>query len=378
MNVIAINRLTLAFAAAVLLAVNLTAQAVTVGAGTGIPLEVVDTAGSQPRTNVDQSFTQTLPAGVYVVRDWSYAAGQSGSVTPFAAVANGVDSYSVAALGSQVNLGGAVTTTSNFGRSNTFVLTAPTTVFAGITNPPGSQNPIFLDNLTATQTDHDGTPTTITGINQTVNGFSNPNLGRTYAFSLNVDTRATLRAGGDVTTFREVLDNADGPRMNIDRGSALVLPAGYYKGSDFSFAAGRIGEVTPFLATFDGVNYKVIATGATVTTETGDTIHTVDFGGSDIIQLTAPTTIFAGITNPNGSNPIYLDDGVGLTAHDGSPSPLPGTGGLIPVAGISHPSLTRTYAFSIGLAVVPVPEPASAVLGLMGLGVLAMRRKRTA
>ncbi len=90
---------------------------------------------------------------------------------------------------------------------------------------------------------------------------------------------------------------------------------------------------------FDGVNYTVIATGAPGTTEAGDTIHTVDFGGSDIIQITSPTTIFAGISNIN---------------------------------------LNRTYAFSIGVSVAPVPEPASAMLGLIGMGVLAMRRKRGA
>lgn len=356
------------------------ASAITVGAGTGIPLEAVDTPGANPRMNVDQSFTQVLQPGIYVVNEWSYAAGQAGNVTPFLATSSSADNYTVVAIGNEVTIAGAGTATAAFGRSNTVVITAPTTVFAGITSPT-TQNPIFLDNGTGTQTDHDNSPTPIANPGNAISGFSNANLGRTYAFSLDVQTRTSpLRLGADIAIPKDELDNADGPRMNIDDSFKLVLGPGTYFVDDFSYASGREGLVTPFLAVLNANNeYVVIAQGDTQQTGAGVNNVTVDFGGTGVFQLFATTTVYAGITNPSGSNPIFLDNNSGfLTDHDGSPAALAGAGTLIPVSGISNNNLNRTYAFSIGITAAPVPEPATAALALMGLGGLMMRRRRQA
>jgi len=171
-----------------------TRSAVVIGAGTGIPKDAVDTSGPNPRTNVDESFTQTLPRGTYRATDFSFAAGQTGDVKPFLGVSTGSNQYSVLALGDTVNVAATGTQTVDFGGSDTFILPGPTTVHAGITNPGSSQNPVYLDNGTTTTTDHDGSPTPITTAGQTVGGFSHPGLDRTYAFDISV-AQATLPDG---------------------------------------------------------------------------------------------------------------------------------------------------------------------------------------
>jgi hypothetical protein len=172
---------------------NVDAQ--TLGAGTGIPLELVDTANNGPRINIDEFYTATLNAGTYKATTFSYAAGQDGDAIPFLASLTGANpnEYQIIALGGTVNITGTpVTQTVPFGGSDTFTLTGQTTVFAGFTNSPTSpHNPIYLDNNTAATTDHDNViEVPITSVGQLVGSPSTPmshaNLGRTYAFSIQV------------------------------------------------------------------------------------------------------------------------------------------------------------------------------------------------
>jgi hypothetical protein len=349
-----------------------------VGPGVGIVHETLDTLNGGPRTNVDQTFTLTLDPGVYVVGDWEYGWGRAGSVIPFAALATGADAYQAIALGNQVDLTGTGNSSSPFGRSNTFVLTAPTTIHAGITNPAGSDNPIFLDNNTTATTDHDGSVSPVV-LGQAVDGFSNPNLARAYAFALNIDTRPELRVGADIGIPHDAVDTAGGgPRMNVDDSFTITLAPGRYQAADFSFSSGQDGMVTPFLAALVNGSYEVLALGDTVTVPDEIINQTVTFGGDSIFFLEDTTTLFAGITNPAGSdNPIFFDDGSGFTTdHDGSPPMLTGVGQLLPLSDFSNQNLGRTYAFSIGIESIPIPEPGAAVLVLMGLGGLALRRRR--
>lgn len=356
------------------LALSTAAHAATIGAGTAIPHDAVDTAGANPRTNVGESFTLTLDPGIYYVDDWEYAAGQTGLVTPFVATSTGTNAYNVEAVGDEVNVTSTGIDSADFGNSNTFIVSSTTTFYAGITNSSG-QNPIYLDNGAGT-TDHDSSPDPITAIDQSVTGFSNANLPRTYAFALNVETRAVDRVGADIDIPHDALDNPDGgPRMNIDLVSTLSLGPGVYEARDFSFSSGQDGSVIPFLATFDGANYQIIALGDTVTVPDADLNVTVDFGNEHGFTLLSTTTIYAGITNPSGSdNPVYFDNGAGPTDHDGTPVTLTGAGQTFARTGISNQNLGRTYAFSIG--VVEVPEPSSMLLVVAGCAGLAARRTK--
>jgi hypothetical protein len=170
-----------------------TARAVPVGAGTGITNEANDSAGG--RINVDQGSPVTLQPGTYVATAFRFDAGLAGDVTPFLARSSGTDTYVTLAVGSPQTIAAAAQDqTLPFGGAATFTLTTPTQVFAGIASQ--TQNPIALDNGTANNTDHEGggqAPTSYV-INPTPGGtvppdgaFSNPNLGRTYAFSIEAD-----------------------------------------------------------------------------------------------------------------------------------------------------------------------------------------------
>jgi hypothetical protein len=172
-----------------------TATAISIGAGTAIPLEVVDTPNNGPRINVDESYAVTLEAGTYQATSFSFAAGQNGDVIPFLArlTGNNPNEYEIIALGAQADITGApVTQTVPFGGSDTFSLAGSTTVFAGFTNSPSSpHNPVYLDNNTAETTDHDNAiEQAITSVGQLIGSPANPmshaNLGRTYAFSIEV------------------------------------------------------------------------------------------------------------------------------------------------------------------------------------------------
>ena len=171
------------------------AKAISIGAGTDIPLELVDTPNDGPRINIDEGHAATLDAGPYRVVSFSFAAGQDGDAIPFLATltGNNPNEYEIIALGDQVDISGApVTQTVPFGGSDTFSLSASTTVYAGFTNSDASpHNPVYLDNGTAETTDHDNAiEEAITSVGQLVGSPANPishaDLGRVYAFSIDV------------------------------------------------------------------------------------------------------------------------------------------------------------------------------------------------
>jgi hypothetical protein len=179
-----------------------TAQAETVGAGIGIldlpgANNTFDTPSDgttdQSRQNVDISFTATLGAGEYMGTNWSYRAGQTGSVIPYLALRTGDHSYQILAVGNQVDVGTDglnLDVTVPFGGSS-FTLAAPTEIFGGIVNPkvPGSQNPIYTNLASGSLMDHDNnadgnlSPAVVGG---TVDGLGHTNLARSYAFSIDV------------------------------------------------------------------------------------------------------------------------------------------------------------------------------------------------
>jgi hypothetical protein len=176
-----------------------------VGAGTGIPNDLVDTVGTGGRINVDQGNPLNLPAGTYLITTFSYDAGTTGDVTPFLAVSanasDPTDMYTAIAVGETVNVVAAPLTdqTVPFGGSATFTLSAPRVVYAGIAS--SLQNPVYLDNDTpGLNTDHEGTmapsyDVTVGGPVPPDTMFSNVNLPRSYAFSINVEVIPEPSAG---------------------------------------------------------------------------------------------------------------------------------------------------------------------------------------
>ena len=142
--------------------------------------------------------------------------------------------------------------------------------------------------------------------------------------------------------------------------------------------------MTPYLATRTGDHsYQIIAVGEQVdVADDGiDVDWTGAFGGSPLFSLDASTEIFGGIVNPTepgSQNPVYTNLRSGSfmdhdNNNDGELS-LPVVGGA--VDGLGHTDLPRSYAFSIDVAKVPEPATFSILgIGLIGLGVMARRRK---
>ena len=174
-----------------------------IGAGTGILLlpdanNAFDTPSDgttdQSRQNLDDTFTATLAAGIYTATNWTFQAGQTGSVIPYLAKLTAADTYEILGVGSQVDVTTVVGAdeTVPFGGDNTFTLTEPTEVYAGIVNPAvaGSQNPILTNLASGSTVDHDNnadgliSPAVVGG---TVDGFGHANLARSYAFSVDVE-----------------------------------------------------------------------------------------------------------------------------------------------------------------------------------------------
>lgn len=158
------------------------AEAITIGPGTTIvPNNDLDNPGG--RINVDQGFPVLLQPGTYTATLFNFDAGGPGDVTPFLAVSNGSDSYLVIAVGDTRNVVGIATDQSvAFGANNMFTLLSAQSVFAGISNI--NQNPIFLG--PPGPTDHDAIALDAVLVGGTIDGFSNPDAVRTYAFSIEV------------------------------------------------------------------------------------------------------------------------------------------------------------------------------------------------
>jgi len=148
-----------------------------------------DTPGAE-RLNVDTSEFVTLAAGTYNVKDWAlnvFDNTEGGTITPML-LSGSPSSYQTVWLGS------AFDPTSNglqiVAENTTFTLGASTDIYAGFFTAGSGSGIIALDANNSgsggSATDHDSSFTAPTGIGQTVDAFSNPGLGRTYAFQVNV------------------------------------------------------------------------------------------------------------------------------------------------------------------------------------------------
>ena len=168
-------------------AISAAANAQIIGAGTAIANDQLDSAGG--RINIDLGDPESLPAGSYTASLFNYDSGGAGDVTPFLAVDDGAGGWNVIAVGATVNTpaGNSLDQSVTFGGFDAFILGAPTTVYAGITNV--SQNPIYHNFLPSTDHDTNGANNAwdfslIVG--QNILPVDNPDIPRQYAFSVEV------------------------------------------------------------------------------------------------------------------------------------------------------------------------------------------------
>ena len=178
----------------------------------------------------------------------------------------------------------------------------------------------------------------------------------------------------------------------VDLTTSQALSAGNYSASTFNYQFSQFGgnvvggTVAPFLATFDGSHYNVIAVGDSVSDPIGGagTFTSATFGGSNTFTLGSTTTVFAGLYERNIAG---FKQPIGFAAGGSSyslyNSGFAGTGDVtFPVvgSGISGGNATATFArsydFSIGIIQSPVPEPTSAAMFAVGAIALLARSRR--
>jgi hypothetical protein len=321
---------------------------------------------SGERLNVDQSFTLSLAAGTYAVTDFTYASTGTGGAVPFISTSSAANSYDLLWIGSA--LSGVADTTVSTNPAGFFTLSTPATVYGGFYNTVGGR--VAFTGLAGKSVDHNGAAVVPRG-GVATNTFSNPDLGRTYAFKIGVETSPLLTIGPGF------LSNAGadgGERLNIDAAHPLTLSPGSYNVDDFSFqSTAAAGTVTPFLARSTGTDsYQTVWVGGAVGGILGDLA--VDPTGG--FTLTGSESLFAGFYTASGGRVAYTEGvarppGFGLSEHDDTFTGPSAAGQS--VTGFSFPDLARTYSFSVG--VTAVPEPASAAL-LSLSGLLAARRRR--
>lgn len=178
----------------------------------------------------------------------------------------------------------------------------------------------------------------------------------------------------------------------VDLTTSQALSAGSYSASTFNYQFSAFGgnavggTVAPFLATFDGAHYSVIAVGDTVSTPIGGVgaFTSVAFGGSNTFTLGSATTVFAGLYEKNIAG---FKEPIGFAAGGSSyllfNSGFAGPGDVnFPVVGSDISggngagTFARSYDFSVGVTAA-VPEPSSVVLLAAGaLALLAHSRRK--
>jgi len=165
--------------------------AMVIGPGADITNATAQDTPNGERLNVDRTTFITLPAGEYEVEDWRlnvFSNTEGGTITPML-LSGAPSSYTIVWLGAAFDpASNGVQTVAETG---TFTLGSATDIYAGFFTAGSGSGIIALDQNNVgtgnSRTDHDNSFTAPTGTGQTVAGFSHTNLGRTYAFEVNVD-----------------------------------------------------------------------------------------------------------------------------------------------------------------------------------------------
>ncbi len=178
-----------ALSVGLVVAMSQTASAILIGPGSGLAgATSFDNTANGGRTNItDNNDTAgtLLTAGTYDVLNFGYfsqGVPNNGTVQSFLATrTGGANQYTPLWLGPAITPSGAGIVSDVFAGEQ-LTLAADTTVYAGFTQ---TGTALVGTNLSVGNTDHNGTPFALTEGVQ-FGPFSNNNLGRSYAYEINV------------------------------------------------------------------------------------------------------------------------------------------------------------------------------------------------
>jgi len=366
-----------------------TAGAQTIGPGSGITdAGDVDTP-NQARLNIDRTTFVNLAAGYYKVDDFGLRVnthdagiGNAGTIAPMLLI-GAPSNYTTLWVGPDYDpSANGVQTVGYTAGTEQFALGAAADVYAGVFTKNQGSAIIGLDannsGSGSSQTDHDTSYTAPVGAGEPVAGISNPNLGRTYAFEVNISPTTVPTGaliGPGAATAGGSADGGGG-RTNVEQ-DALSLAAGTYnvQYSEF-YAVNTSGTVQPFLAERTtpgptGQRYTPIWVGSAVNptaTGTNTDLYTI---GDEQFTLAATTDVYAGFVMTETAVGYF---GGGVTDHNGTPPLTPTVG--VELIQFSNNNLGRSYSFGVNVALVPEPSTfALAALGLLGLLGWGSRRR---
>lgn len=178
----------------------------------------------------------------------------------------------------------------------------------------------------------------------------------------------------------------------VDLTTSRAFSAGSYTAATFNYQFSQFGgnvvggTVAPFLATYDGSHYNVIAVGDSVSDPVGGTgpFTSATFGGHNTFTLGSTTTVFAGLYEKNIAGykqPIGFAAGGSTYAlyNSGFAGPgnvnFPVVGSYIS-GGNGAGTFARSYDFSVGVIPAPVPEPSSVAMFAVGAFALLAHSRR--
>ncbi len=170
------------------------------------------------------------------------------------------------------------------------------------------------------------------------------------ATDVDLGSEAVQLGTGDVQAT--ILDGARGDIV-IDLNQPIMLPAGTYTASDFSYewnvnGPHGFGTVQPLLVTGSGTSYSPLAIGAEQSNDTTLTgFVTTDFGGLNRFVLAEPTTVYAAFAWDGQPNIAYAStSGPGIYQIWNGFSAV-NLGGVL--GGTNSGNLARTYDFSVSV-----------------------------
>ncbi|MDC0302786.1 PEP-CTERM sorting domain-containing protein [bacterium] len=222
------------------------------------------------------------------------------------------------------------------------------------------------------------------------------------------DTRNAGTPPAGITNPNDATSNLDGWNSNmvIMNGQGYSVDAGDVSGgnalvvTEFNFMAGAVrGRVTPFIAeVVSPTEFNILAVGDTRVSGVDYNsvgIHNLSFSNAGAVDLSSSVSagmvIAAGFLNSNADGTNTTSPGSvipfngnvaggdqwynGNSAVDTYPAGVATVGNNLsaaPAAGVNN----RAYEFNIGLEVTSVPEPGTGLAGIVGLGLLAFKRRR--